>query len=149
MFKISILILSVLFISASCNSSANLIVSPPMTQATIGKVSIELLVADEPEEQSLGLGQRESLPENQGMIFIFSKLGKPVFWMKDVNFPIDIIWLKNNKVVEITKKVQTEIGEPDSSLEIYSPSVEADTVIEVNAGWSDRNNLKPGDVLTP
>lgn len=54
-----------------------------------------------------GLAVKDQLKENEAMFFVFNKPGKHSFWMKDMNFPIDIIWLdSNDKVVHIEQNLQ-------------------------------------------
>jgi hypothetical protein len=83
------------------------------------------------------------LDENSGMIFVFNN-EKPVFWMKDTKIAIDIIWINDNKVVGIEKNVQPEQGKKDIELKRYPAPTAIDYVLEVNAGFSDRNNIKVG-----
>lgn len=79
-----------------------------------------------------GLSGRSSLQRDQGMLFVFEKPGKYCFWMKDMNFPIDIIWInESKKVVTVKENVKPE-SYPDS----FCPSESARYVIEVNAGRS-------------
>jgi hypothetical protein len=64
-------------------------------------------IADTPEKRRAGLMHRVSLPENQGMLFVFEKPGIYGFWMKNTLIPLDIIWLDENfKVVYIKENVQ-------------------------------------------
>jgi len=119
---------------------------------TIGAKKIDVEIANTPVLRQKGLSNRSSLAENSGMLFVFDS--KPVaekFWMKDMLIPIDIIWIRNNKVSEIYKNVPFyPKGIPDNQLKIYSPKDPADYVLEVNSGFSDKNNFKVGDsVILP
>ena len=99
-------------------------------------------------EKSKGLSGRTNLKDDEGMLFVFTKPGKYYFWMKDMNFPIDIIWLapseggdaEDMKVVYIKKDARPELYP-----ETYGPDQDAKYVLEVNAGFSENNNLKEGD----
>jgi uncharacterized membrane protein (UPF0127 family) len=82
------------------------------------------------------------------MLFLFEAAGMPAFWMKDTRIPLDFIWIKDNKVAEITKDVQPQPNVPDASLRTYQPAELIDSVIEVNAGWTAKNMIKPGDGVT-
>lgn len=74
-------------------------------------VAIEL--ATKPEEKSRGLMFRESLEEGRGMLFIFEREGYHAFWMKNVRFPIDILWLDESfTVVHIAASVPPCSAEP-------------------------------------
>ena len=103
------------------------------------KVKVDLALTL--EEQGQGLSGRESLKEDEGMLFVFEKPGQYSFWMKDMNFPIDIIWIGENlKVVYIKENVL-----PESYPETYGPDRDAKYVLEVISGFSEKNNLKIGD----
>lgn len=78
-------------------------------------------------EQEKGLGGRESLCRECGMVFVFERSGRHAFWMQGMHFPLDIIWLYRDQVVFIAREVR-----PDSS-GILDPAVSADRVIELNA----------------
>lgn len=117
---------------------------------TIGSKNINIEIADTNELREKGLGGRSTLPENNGMLFVFDS--KPVmvnFWMKDMLMPIDIIWIANNKITKIDKNVPFyPAGTPDNQLKVYGPSSPIDYVLEVNSGFSAKNNIKVGDVAT-
>jgi uncharacterized membrane protein (UPF0127 family) len=94
------------------------------------------------ETQAQGLSGLSNLAENHGMLFVFEKPGSYYFWMKGMNFPIDIIWLTEDmKVVYIKKNAQ-----PEAFLETFGPDINTKYVLEVVSGFSDKNNLKVGDM---
>lgn len=102
-------------------------------------IKVNLAATDKAREQ--GLSGRNDLKENEGMLFIFDHEGLYSFWMKDMNFPIDIIWInKDLKVVYIKKNAL-----PESYPETYSPSENAKYVLEVVSDFSEKNDLKAGD----
>lgn len=111
----------------------------------IGTRSFKLEIADNEEKRVEGLSGRDSLPENQGMIFLFDKPASYGMVMDGMKFPLDFIWLRGKSVVDI---------EPDVHLDecLYPhpcyPKSEADTVIELNAGMVARIGLKAGDYLS-
>lgn len=115
-----------------------------------GKVALrgqdfDVLVADNPIKRSRGLSGRESLAENEGMLFLFSGAGYQVFWMKGMLIPIDIIWVKDNRVVGFEKNVQPEPGVKSSRLKRYAPPEAVDKVLEVRAGTVERLGVQVGD----
>jgi len=94
-----------------------------------------------PESQEQGLSGRKELKENEGMLFIFNQADKYSFWMKDMNFALDIIWISEDfKVVYIKKNAL-----PESYPESFVPNQKAKYVLEVSASFGDINNLKEGD----
>ncbi len=99
-------------------------------------------IADNNCKRNLGLSGKLSLNE-RGMFFIFEKLGNYGFWMKDMNFPIDILWIDDNfNVVGIEKNIATSTY-PQS----YGEKYLAQYVLEVSAGYFDRNNVKVGEKI--
>lgn len=121
----------------------------PYAKVIISGHEIKVIVADSENERKKGLSVKSSLSENEGMLFIFDKKDvTPSFWMKDVRFSIDIIWINDGKIVQIDKNVQPpSLSIKDSDLPVYKPKEPIDYVLEVNAGFSDKNNIKAGDAV--
>ncbi len=110
----------------------------------IASEKIKLDLALTPEQKSKGLSFRESLARDEGMLFIFDFPGKYSFWMKDMNFPIDIIWISEDQRIVYIKENAT----PESYPEAYQPGKndgDAKYILEVVSGFSKQNNLKIGD----
>jgi uncharacterized membrane protein (UPF0127 family) len=110
----------------------------------IAGVKLKVDLALTPPEQEQGLSGRTELKENEGMLFVFGHPDKYLFWMKDMNFPIDMVWIGENLRVVYIKKNALPASYPQS----YGPGVsdkDALYVLEVVAGFSDKNNLKEGD----
>lgn len=108
------------------------------------KIKVE--IADTQAKRSEGLGGRESLASDSGMLFIFPKEDKYPFWMKGLNFPLDFVWIKGDRVVDILKNVPPPAKETkDESLSVYLPKEAVDKVLEVNSGTVERLNIKVGD----
>jgi uncharacterized membrane protein (UPF0127 family) len=130
------------FISVSKNTA------PRKSEISIGSKSFSVDVASDAATRAQGLSGRESLGDGEGMYFIFDKPENYGFWMKDMKFAIDIIWIRGNKVVGIDENVEPEPGKPLSDLKIYYPPQEIDRVLEVNAGTAEKYNLTAGDTVT-
>ncbi len=108
------------------------------------KIFVE--IADTPEKSARGLSGRGNLRENSGMLFTFSKQDQiPSFWMKGMLIPLDFIWINDDEVVQIDRNIQPEPGVSDRDLKIYKPNVPIDYVLEVNAGYCEKNGIKVGD----
>ncbi|MCC7160759.1 DUF192 domain-containing protein [Candidatus Nomurabacteria bacterium] len=105
-------------------------------------IKVELAVTA--EEKQKGLSGRNNLKEDKGMLFVFENLDNYSFWMKDMNFPIDMIWIGEDlKVIYIKKNAL-----PESYPESFGPEISDKNVkyvLEVVSGFSDKNNLKIGD----
>lgn len=108
---------------------------------TIKEIPIVVEIANNPATRIRGLGGRESLPEKEGMLFAFAKSGRYEFWMKDVKFPIDIIWFDQDfKVVDLK-----EIILPSTYPETFSSKEKARFALEVNSGFVHKYGIKIGD----
>ncbi len=111
------------------------------TDSVLTQLDIE--IADDEYQRQTGLMYRHSMQNNQAMLFIFNDERPRSFYMKNTEFPLDIIYLnKDKQVVSIQKN-----AEPFNvnSLPSQKP---AQYVLEVNAGLTDKWTLTPGDVLT-
>ena len=116
------------------------------TQVTSKDLTIQVKIADEPKEHQTGLADFSSLPLGEGMLFVFDKSASYVFWMKDVEFAIDIIWIdENKKIVDIASNVPSEPDKGEKELTRYKPKSDAKSVLEINAGISALHNLQIGD----
>lgn len=117
-------------------------------QLAINENILKVEVSDTQDKRSKGLGGREKLASDEGMLFVFDKADKYPFWMKGLTFPLDFVWISNSQVVDILQNVPPPpVNVPDQSLTIYQPKVAADKVLEVNAGVVQRLNIKVGDTI--
>ena len=108
----------------------------------IGSKVLSVDIADNDCKRSLGLSGKISL-NDEGMMFVFEKQGNYGFWMKDMNFPIDILWIDDNyKVVGVEKSLS-----PNTYPESFGEKYLARYVLEVPAQYSDKNNIKIGDKI--
>src|SRR3990167_3839192 len=116
-FKISIISLISLIFLTACNNQK---IQGEQTEKfiIINNHKIYIEIADTSEKRAQGLSNRDSLPEDHGMLFIFDTYQKSAFWMKDMRFPIDIIWIRDDIIVDITKNVSILEG---SELKHYFP----------------------------
>ena len=110
----------------------------------IGDVKLAVEIADEPSEQTQGLSGREKMAEDEGMLFVFPQPFIASFWMKDMRFSLDFIWLdENGVIIAITPYIS-----PDTYPQTFQPPSPVKYVLEVNAGWSTRYNIKAGDIVS-
>jgi len=116
-------------------------------EISVGNTKIKVDVADTEEKRKLGLSGKTTLGENEGVLFVFGQKDVyPSFWMREMRIPIDIIWVNDGIVAKIDKDISAPgEGTPDSALQLYHPDKPIDYVLEVNAGFSDKNGLKVGD----
>lgn len=116
---------------------------------SIDSATFNVEIASTSLEQTRGLSFRPSLAPNAGMLFIFSAGSVQTFWMKDMNFPLDMIWISGNIVDGFAQNVPapgpgTQLWE----LPIYASPPNTDKVLEVNAGTVAKYNIKMGDTVT-
>ncbi|MFA7309979.1 MAG: DUF192 domain-containing protein [Candidatus Paceibacterota bacterium] len=102
---------------------------------------VRVTVASTPAARQQGLSGRSGLAQDEGMLFVFPEDGEYGFWMKDMLFPIDIVWLDaDGTVVYIAPEVS-----PDSYPTSYRPATSSRYVVELPAGWVKVYNLSIGD----
>ena len=113
----------------------------------IGELEIPVEIADTPLERSRGLSGRPYLDENRGMLFVFDQPGIHHFWMPEMHFSIDFVWIDAEKrIIGITENVPPLA---DAAYPLwYAPPAPARYVLEVNAGFSRRHNIQIDDFVT-
>lgn len=121
--------------------------SMPDSYVQLNDTKVYVEIVQTREDRARGLSGRESLAENEGMFF---ELGYedtyPAVWMKDMKFPIDVIWINGNTVVDITKGLMVPPTQgKDSQIPVYRPSSPVDSLLEVNSGFVDKHNVQIGD----
>ncbi len=117
-------------------------------QLVINNARIKVQIADSPETRSKGLSGRQSLATDEGMLFVFDKSDRYPFWMKEMNFALDFVWISGSGVADVTENVPAPApNTPDSALTIFSAKTPIDKVLEVPAGTIKNLNIKVGDSI--
>ena len=111
-----------------------------VTTSTGEQIPVE--VADTLKKRSLGLGKRPSLKKGWGMLFVFEKRKLHRFWMKDMQFPLDIIWLDNHRIVHIIHNAKP-VNSKDEP-EVMTSPVPVNFVLEIAAGRASKLRLNTG-----
>lgn len=142
---IAVIILVVLFAAGLRIQQAFALRQVVWTDLAMRGKTFSVEVADTDLKREKGLGDRDSLPTDHGMYFPFPAAQYWVFWMKGMRFPIDIVWIQDGKVVDVSQDVQVDAGLP---LKTYSPVAPADAVLELNAGTAREIGLTKGDAVT-
>jgi uncharacterized membrane protein (UPF0127 family) len=115
---------------------------------TIGGVTLDVEIADDSEKIEKGLMFREKLPENSGMLFIFEEERKYQFWMMNMKFNLDIIWLDaSGKVVHIVEDAEPCIDAAHTSLCTFNPDEPAKYVLEVNSGFVQKHGINEDSIM--
>lgn len=109
----------------------------------VNELEFKVDVADTAQKRYQGLSGKERLLEDEGMLFVFHDYYMPSFVMREMNFPIDIIWIKDNIVAGIEKNIP--LVKDNSQLIRYSPKGFINYALEINAGITDKHNIKIGD----
>ncbi len=114
-------------------------------EVCLGQACVEAEVADTPAARQRGLMGRPPLAEDEGMLFIFDDTQLRHFWMKDVSFPIEIIFISEDKEVISIEEALPCLHEPCA---IYSSGSPAMYVVEVHKDFSEKNNISEGERMT-
>ncbi len=114
---------------------------------TVGGKTFFIEIADTPEKRQKGLSGRKELEKNSGLLFVFDKENtRPPFWMKGMEMPIDIVWIDNDKVIQLNTDVKPEPTDtPDKDLRLYTPNQPVDQVLELSAGTVKEMKIRVGD----
>lgn len=110
-----------------------------MRMVRVGNTVFRAEMARTSEEKSLGLGKRPDLCSDCAMLFVFDRPGQYSFWMKDMLFDLDFLWIADGRVVSVSRNVAT------TDTEILTPSVPVDSVLEIGAGQVERFGIREGD----
>ncbi|HEY9480689.1 MAG TPA: DUF192 domain-containing protein [Candidatus Paceibacterota bacterium] len=114
------------------------------TQVSLGGARYDALVSDTEALRARGLSGRPHLEDGQAMLFIFPNEGDWGFWMKDMLFPIDMIWIDNDlRVVTVKANAQ-----PSSYPDVFYPTAPARYVLEISAGDAAKFDIGPGGKVT-
>lgn len=109
----------------------------------VREACLKLELATTPQAHTQGLSGRASLPPDRAMLFVFGLQDRHCFWMKDMRFPLDIVWLNQDKQVV---HIETDVR-PETYPQTFCPSDEALYVLELNAGKAAAGNIVVGDTL--
>lgn len=119
--------------------------SKSLKSIKIGSTQMNVEVVSSPESLSKGLSDRSSIGSD-GMLFVLPVREVPSFWMKDMRFGLDFVWIDYDRVVAINENISAPKSS-DTSLEIISPKVPATHVLELPLGDVAKRSIKVGDKL--
>ncbi len=116
--------------------------SSELVVVRVGGHEIRVEIADDSAERERGLMHRESLPENQGMLFVYASPATRSFWMRNTLIPLDIAFIDpDGVIVDIQQMQQTQTEELTTS---KFPAMYA---LEMNLGWFEANGVEVGERL--
>lgn len=117
-------------------------------KVTVGSATTTAEVVQSNEKKKLGLSMREKLDTGTGMLFAFNNPGpcpnSCSFWNKDMLFPIDIVWIYNDKVVDLYEHLPSYAEQKDFTV---TPKTQVNFILEVPDGFIKTNNIKIGDTV--
>lgn len=108
----------------------------------VGGERIQARIAQTVEQQRIGLMGADRLEADEGMLFPYEAPQRPSFWMKGMQIPIDLLWIRSGRVVGFEESMA-----PDDGQKIYSPQEEVDAVLELRAGWIRAHGIAVGTVV--
>jgi len=109
---------------------------------TVGEVALHVEIVQTDAERMRGLMFREQLPEDQGMLFVFEEAHIQTFWMRNTFIPLDIAFIDaEGHIVDIQHMA------PLDETKSYVSPVPVPYVLEVNAGWCERHQVKIGEMV--
>lgn len=121
-------------------SSPTSLLSWPQAVIEVGGTPLRVHVAATNTARTQGLSRQPSLTADSGVLFLFPSAERYAFWMKEMHFPIDIIWIgENDTVVEVHANV-----EPSSYPQTFLPPTPVTKVVEVDAGWAAQHGVTIG-----
>lgn len=136
----------IVFFQTNMKTILSVLNRPPASKVTINSSTFKVEVAKSQKEKIIGLSAKQSIPEDQGMLFVFDKADTYPFGTKNMKFPVDIIFINDTKVVSVVENA-TPPASPESESPIYYPENPCDKVLEINAGLATRDNIKKGDTV--
>ena len=121
----------------------------PTGQVLLGseddEVFVDVEIAQTDEDRQEGLMDRDSLPEDAGMIFLYFEPSMSGFWMQNVRFPLSVAFIDEEQ--RITEILDMEVCEQDPC-PVYTPQEEYTAALEVNLGAFDEWGIEVGDTVT-
>ena len=117
----------------------------PKAQVKVENQTLNVLVSDNLKHWIKGLGGRKDLGEYDGMVFLFPVAEQHVIVMRDMQFPIDIVWVKNGEIVDMAPNVPLDAAKTEEELTPYAARDVSDKVLEFRVGTIERLRLKIGD----
>lgn len=113
----------------------------PLVPIRVGGIEIQVEIADDEAERARGLMFRESLPRDQGMLFIYPEERTLSFWMRNTLIPLDIAYADSEGRIVDIKQMEPQ------TLETHESGAPARYALEMNLGWFQSNGVRIGDTI--
>ena len=144
LFLIVFIVLSFFYVRHLENKSIGELAGYNKVLWQIGNRTIDLEIANTPAQRYLGLSGRSDICPDCGMLFSFPKKEKQSFVMRNMNFPLDIIFIAEGKIIKIYHNLSPEGSSPQN---IYDSEVPVDYVIELLGSRAKALKIEEGDVI--
>ena len=142
-FLSSLLIIVAILLSIAASSPVTApTISGNQSTVTINQTTFKVDIADETREQRIGLSGRDNLAQDQGMLFLFPDKHIRNFWMPNMNFAIDLLWIDDNTIIGYEQNMLP--ATPDSIITYKSPHP-VDKVLEIPTGSINKFDFNIGD----
>ncbi len=142
--RLSASVLGILLGAAAIAAAGAPEMNTPLSTATAsigGRTTVTVELARTPQEKGRGLSNRPGLSEGSGMAFVYEVPQSIGIWMKDMRFPLDILWVRDGRIVKIERDAPPlRSGDPER---VYSAI--GNLVLELPAGFADRSGIRLGD----
>jgi uncharacterized membrane protein (UPF0127 family) len=144
---LAIVFLIALFVFIQIISPLFIAKNSDVDDITIGNTNLRVIIADEHDEQISGLSNiMLNELSSDGMLFIFNDSQERVFWMKDMNFALDIVWISQGEIVKIEENIEI-LDEFGDVRRMLSEPFEVDSVLELPSGSIEKYGINVGDSL--
>lgn len=144
LFGIIFLLIGFYFVRQNNYKNNQLPLREMNNKVIINNSVFKVILATTSAQMTRGLSGRPNLPVDYGMLFIFAKPDRHNFWMYDMNFPLDILFILNNEVTGVYENLPPA-SPGDKNPPLYGGDVVSDMVFEINAGLAKKYNIKVGD----
>ena len=114
----------------------------------VGDTNVTVEISDTPELRERGLSYHDDLSLNSGMLFVYPDSGRRIYWMKGMNFCLDIVWINDGAIIGAAESVCPEPGVADADLGRYASPSPVQYVLELPAGWLSEHGYSTGTPVT-
>ncbi|RJQ27704.1 DUF192 domain-containing protein [Candidatus Parcubacteria bacterium] len=145
----AVLIIALVILAFTRSGKLSLPFGGPSAQVLVGNHAFDVYVAKNDKERMAGLTKYDKLDKDKGMLFVFDKKDNYSFWMRNMKFPIDIVFIDENKIIDIAEGAEPVKGDENpSGVPIYRSKEKGNYVLEVNSGLVKEYSIKVGDKVT-
>jgi len=114
----------------------------------VGDTNVTVEISDTPELRERGLSYHAELSLNSGMLFVYTDSGRRIYWMKGMEYCLDIVWINDGVIVGAAESVCPEPGVADADLGRYGSPSPVQYVLELPAGWLREHGYTTGTPVT-